>query len=113
MLSAVEDGAVLCGIIARMELVVSMRLHALIFACSQQKQIVGISYDPKVSGFMDYLGSPHCVRLEALTAADLCRKIDNALTETDLGGNLARLQDLAAENGRLAGKLLRGQKPEV
>lgn len=112
MLSAVDDGAVLCGIIARMELVVSMRLHALIFACSQQKRIVGISYDPKVSGFMDYLGSDNCVRLEELTKEALCGKIHKAVTETDLSGNLAHLKDLAAENGRLAGKLLRGQPIE-
>ena len=112
ILSAVEDGAVLCGIIARMGLVVSMRLHALIFACSQQIPIVGISYDPKVSGFMGYLGSGNCVSLDDFTEEQLCRRIDSALTETDLSGNLMQLKNLAAENGRLAGKLLRGQPIE-
>jgi hypothetical protein len=61
---------------------------------------------------MDYLGSDNCVRLEELTKEALCGKIDRALTETDLSGNLAHLKNLAAENGRLAGKLLRGQPIE-
>jgi len=90
-----------------MELVVSMRLHALIFACSQQTRIAGISYDPKVSGFMNYLGSDNCVELSELTFWDLRLKVDNALGEPEMGSNLNHLKALAAENGYLAGKLLR------
>ena len=109
LLASTSDGALLCGLIARMELVVSMRLHALIFACSQQTRIVGISYDPKVSGFMDYLGSRNCVDLGDLTTDLLREKISDALREPELSPNLSHLRDLAAENGRLAGKLLRGE----
>ena len=109
VLASPGDGGLLCGLISRMELVVSMRLHALIFACSQQTRIVGISYDPKVSGFMTYLGSEDCVDLEAVTAQLLKSKIDHALTESDMSGNLNHLKALAAENGYLAGKLLRGE----
>lgn len=107
VLPPISDGAVLSGVLARMELVVSMRLHALIFACSQQTKIVGISYDPKVSGFMNYLGSDNCVELSSLTAQALMKKLDSALTKGDLTSNLNHLQALAAENGTLAGKLMR------
>lgn len=107
VLPPISDGAVLSGVLARMELVVSMRLHALIFACSQQTKIVGISYDPKVSGFMNYLGSDNCVELSSLTAQLLMKKLDSALTEGDLTSNLNHLQALAAENGTLAGRLMR------
>ena len=107
VLPPISDGTVLCGLIARMELVVSMRLHALIFACSQQTKIVGISYDPKVSGFMNYLGSDNCVELGDVTARLLIEKLDNALTGQELTGNLNHLKALAAENGYLAGKLIK------
>ena len=107
VLPPISDGSVLCGVIARMELVVSMRLHALIFACSQQTRIVGISYDPKVSGFMNYLGSDNCVELGAVTAEKLKEKIDSALTEREMTSNLNHMKALAAENGYLAGKLLK------
>ena len=107
VLPPISDGTVLCGLISRMELVVSMRLHALIFACSQRTRIVGISYDPKVSGFMNYLGSDNCVELGSVTAENVAEKIDNALNESEMSSNLNHLKALAAENGYLAGRLLR------
>ena len=107
VLPPISDGAELCGLIAGMELVVSMRLHALIFACSQQTRVVGISYDPKVSGFMNYLGSPNCVELGDVTEKALSDAIDAALREPGVSDNLNRLRSLAAENGSLAGELLR------
>ena len=107
LLPPISDGKVLCGLISRMGLVVSMRLHALIFACSQGKRIVGISYDPKVSGFMNYLGSENCVELAEVTAENLEEKIDNCLSDVEMSRNLSHLKALAMENGYLAGKLLR------
>lgn len=43
------------GIISRMEMVVGMRLHALIFAASLGIPIVGMVYDPKIEGFLQYV----------------------------------------------------------
>ena len=107
VLPPISDGTVLCGLIRRMRLVVSMRLHALIFACSQQTRIVGISYDPKVSGFMNYLGSDNCVELGDVTAEKLSEMIDTTLSEPEMSSNLNHLKALASENGYLAGKLMR------
>lgn len=107
VLSPDIDGAQLCGLIARMELVVSMRLHALIFACSQYTKVVGISYDPKVSGFMSYLGSDDCIDLSQVTERTLCDLVDNALTENYRPENVNALKAMAEENGIRAGELLR------
>lgn len=106
VLPPISDGAQVCGLIAGMELVVGMRLHSLIFACSQQVKVVGISYDPKVSGFMKDLGSSNCVELEELHGDKLIEMIDVALQEAVLSEEISRMKGLAAENGRLAGKLL-------
>ncbi len=99
------DGATLCGLMGKMDLVVSMRLHALIFACAQQTRVAAISYDPKVSGFMAYLGSENCVELEAVTAEKMKALVDCAMASNDLP-QVGHLMALAQENGILAGKLL-------
>jgi len=45
------------AIVRSAEAVISMRLHALIFAAAFDIPMIGISYDPKVKGFMNSLSS--------------------------------------------------------
>ena len=106
ILTGEADCGIACGVIARSQLVVAMRLHALVFACSQDVPMVGISYDPKVSGFMDYAGDPHHLVLEELSGERLCSLIDQALEQHQSTNNL-RLRALAEENGAIAGEMLR------
>ena len=68
------------GLISRMSAVVSMRLHALIFAASQSVPVVGISYDPKVRAFLDYIGQDaNCEGFESITEERLRDMIDAAV----------------------------------
>ena len=106
LLEPVTDGAALCALMGRMELVVAMRLHALIFACAQQTRVAAISYDPKVSGFMSYLGSDNCVELEDVTEKTMRQLLDRAMSG-DARHQIDHLKDLANDNGILAGELLR------
>ena len=101
------DGPGLCGLLGRMELVVAMRLHALVFACARQTRVAAISYDPKVSGFMSYLGSRSCVDLSDVTAESMKDLLDRAMNEEEQSRNVSHLQQLAEQNGILAGELLR------
>lgn len=48
-----------------------MRLHALIFASGRGIPLVGIVYDPKVSGFMDYLEQKNYVNLHEVNKDNL------------------------------------------
>ena len=107
ILEPMADGAALCGLLGMMELVVSMRLHALVFACARQTRVAAISYDPKVSGFMSYLGSDSCVELEDVTVEAMKALVDRAMSEEAQHDNVAHLQALAQENGHLAAELLR------
>lgn len=70
------------GIIAKMRLVVSMRLHGLVFAAAQAVPAVGIAYDPKVSGFAEYSGYIDCLELKELCGDELIRLMKKQL-ETD------------------------------
>lgn len=49
------DGRHIIGIMKRMEMLIGMRLHALIFAASVGVPIVGLAYDQKVEGFLQYI----------------------------------------------------------
>ena len=105
ILPPIADGKTLCGLMGRMGLVVSMRLHALIFACARQTRVAAISYDPKVSGFMGELGSDCCVELSEVTAEAMKAMLDRAMAQ-DTPHQVGHLKELAHENGILAGQLL-------
>lgn len=108
ILNAGINGGEVLALIQRMSLVVSMRLHTLIFASGQNVPMVGVVYDPKVSGFLDYLEQELYLPLEEVTAASLDDLIDTALAEESFATiNLLRLRGLAGENGALAEKLLK------
>ena len=107
LLNAGSSGVEVLTLIQRMSLVVSMRLHTLIFAAGQNVPMVGVVYDPKVQGFLDYLENPHYLSLEDADAEHLKKLMDSALSYQDQN-NLARLQSLSRENGRLAARLLKG-----
>ena len=67
------------GVMSRMSAVVSIRLHGLIFAASQAVPVAGISYDPKVSAFLDYIGQKNYLPLSSLVPGELEKLIDNAV----------------------------------
>lgn len=72
------DTALTIGVLSRMAVVVSMRLHGLIFAASQGVPLVGVSYDPKVTAFLDSVGEDNCIPLESMTASRLKPMMDRA-----------------------------------
>ncbi|GFI62440.1 putative glycosyltransferase EpsD [Clostridiales bacterium] len=47
------------GMIGQMELILSMRLHTLIFATKQKVPIVGFAYDPKINNYLKLLHMPN------------------------------------------------------
>ncbi len=67
------------GLLARMQMVVAMRLHALIFASGQGLPMVGLPYTDKVSAFMDYMGQKLYTPLNDVTAEQLIGHIDSAM----------------------------------
>ena len=78
-LSDAGSAGSIIGVLSRMQVVVSMRLHALIFAAGQGIPLVGVVYDPKVSAFLRYIGQNLFVNLEDLSSDALKSMIDQAV----------------------------------
>ena len=98
------------GALSRMELVVSMRLHALIFAAGQGIPLAGVVYDPKVSAFLRYIGQELFTDLDALTEENLRNMIDQAAAQAShpeaQAAAVERLQAMEHGNMEAARRLL-------
>ncbi len=94
------------GLIRRADAVLAMRLHALIFAASQGTRYAGVSYDPKVSGFLRDMEQSLCCTLEEADASRLKALVDGLLNAEDSTKTARRLRELAKENFDLAFSLL-------
>lgn len=106
VISAPQDGTLIAGLMRRMSVVISMRLHALIFAAGQGIPLVGIVYDPKVSGFLDYLQQRRYVDLDHIDIQCLFELIQDALSEGSNGNCADHLRTLAQKNEDAARSLL-------
>ena len=98
------------GALSRMELVVAMRLHALIFAAGQGIPLSGVVYDPKVSAFLRYIGQELFTDLDALTEENLRNMIDRAAAQAShpeaQAAAVERLQGMERKNVETARRLL-------
>ncbi len=97
------------GIIRESKLVLSMRLHTLIYGVSMNVPVVAVKYDPKVDGFMEYLRQTRYVDVGGIDMTALKLYIDEALAngkncETEELCGQMRLK--ARENIQIAMKLL-------
>lgn len=104
------------GIFGRMEAVVSMRLHALIFSASQGVPLLGVVYDPKVSSFLDYIGQDIYLDLQDVTAENLKEKIDAVVARrndrTFLAAGVERLRQAERHNSACVARLLGSEEAD-
>lgn len=104
------DAGTIIGALSRMEVVVSMRLHALIFAAGQGIPLAGVVYDPKVSSFLRYIGQELFTDLDALTGENLRAMIDQAVAQAahpeSQAAAVGRLQKMEQRNVEVARRLL-------
>lgn len=102
------------GLFARMKAVVSMRLHALVFAAGQGVPLVGIVYDQKVNSFLDYIGQDLYMDLNNVTKEGLRDAIDKAVARQDdkafLLSGVERLRTVESRNGETAARLLKEER---
>ncbi len=98
------------GLFARMQVTVSMRLHALVFAAGQGVPLVGVVYDQKISSFLSYIGQDLFTDLSELTEEGLKAHIDAACARIGdtvfLSGGVDRLRQVERRNSETAARLL-------
>lgn len=102
------------GLLSRMQVVVSMRLHALVFAAGQGVPLVGVVYDQKISSFLSYIGQDLFTELEQVTLPILQSHIDAAcarIGDTEfLSSGVERLRQVERRNQEATRRLLEHSK---
>ena len=105
----------LLSLVGNFNLLIGIRLHALIFAAVMHVPMVGISYDPKIDRFLESLGECHVGTLQNIDSQMLVEKV-RQLWPTSTGMNpskakqSAQLRDKAFQNAELALELISQRK---
>ena len=106
----------LCGLMSRCELVIGTRLHMLIFAASMGVPMIGISYDPKIDAFLDYIGqSDYCCDVRTLEPGQLTAAADSIMSRRDelragLRETAAKLRARAMSDCERAAELIKDKE---
>ena len=65
----------LLSLVGNFDMLIGIRLHALIFAAVMHVPMVGISYDPKIERFLETLGEHKIGTLQNITVENLLMKV--------------------------------------
>lgn len=101
----------LMDLVSSMDLVVGMRLHALIIAALCAVPMIGLSYDPKVSEFLESVEQHGFSNLKDVTSANLIEKVNEVEANRELIRNKldalrTTLRAKALRNSEIAVKIL-------
>ena len=91
-----------------MDVLIGVRLHALIFAGVMGVPMIGISYDPKIDRFLDSIGDKPLGNLQDVTADKIFDTTLDKLSAPKNSRNAALLKELgnlARKNAKLAAEL--------
>lgn len=102
----------MASVISRLELLIAMRLHALILAAVAGVPLVGISYDPKINRFLEQLGlvpagEAACLDYPACLAAVMDILVDPAGFRANLRQAVQHLRRQARETASLVLSVIR------
>jgi len=101
----------LISVVGCVDLMVAMRLHALIFAALQGVPLVGISYDPKIDGFLRLLDRTPAAEMTSIEGEVLLHAIQTAWDArageaSSLKQKAEHLRENALRNGSVLASLL-------
>ena len=99
------------AVISKAEFCIGMRLHSLIYAVGAGVPAIGLVYDAKVAGFMDYINQRYYLDADGLTAEKLIAMSNDCIENLDkikkeIEDNLVWLREKAESNAKYATELL-------
>ncbi len=102
------------GIVKQMDLLIGMRLHALIYAATLCVPVIGLVYEPKVEGFLEYANQASAGHVSALEYDQLKKMVDDiwqrrSVVQQEIEQTTITLKEKALENARIAVELLEGE----
>ncbi len=90
------------GLVSRTKTMLAMRLHSLIYASAVCVPTVGLSYDPKIDAFMQYICAGEAVSVADFDSAELLKVLQNSLeNETEKRKELAEKKEMLQELAKL------------
>ena len=103
---------VLMGIIKNCRLILGMRLHSLIYATAVSVPVIGLVYDPKISGFLNYVNQSRTTKVYNVDENLINEYIDEIISTEDkikqeLKESTEKLKKLALKNAELTVELLK------
>ena len=98
------------SVMAAADLCIGMRLHSLIYSAIGNVPVIGISYDPKIKSFMDYMNQKLCIDVTETSEKTGQAAVDALFKDYDqikkeLGEGYLSFKEKARENGKIAVKL--------
>ncbi len=95
------------SVISAADACIGMRLHSLIYSAIGNVPVIGISYDPKIKGFMHYIGQSICLDIAEICDKTAKESVDYLFTSKDeikaaLMRGYEELKAKAETNGRIA-----------
>lgn len=99
----------LLALSSTVDVMIGVRLHALIFSSLMERPVVGITYDPKITNFLSMIGREPVGHLESLDGNTLVEAVKEALHEglsKQQIETIRNLRDASARTGQIALELL-------
>lgn len=115
IIQSVTDISDTISIIGRLELMIGMRLHALIFAANQGVPVIGLVYDePKIEGFLKCIGQApagHVNRIEFKQMKEIADQVwaNRESIKEKLKRDISKLKEKSLENARIAVELIKNK----
>ena len=110
MLNRVYTTTELLALAGSMDMLIGVRLHALVFASLMEKPVIGISYDPKIANFLHMIGEVPIGTLDDISADALTTEATKVLTDRALQNEVRQriisLREESLKNAHIALSLL-------
>ncbi|MCK9217457.1 MAG: polysaccharide pyruvyl transferase CsaB [Firmicutes bacterium] len=111
VLTNIYEPEELIGIMKQLVMVLAMRLHTLIYSSIAATPMVGLIYDPKIKGYLDYIGQPAAGDVKSIESIMINIETDKIMKDYEkekdkLEIRMNELKELTKENVKLAFELI-------